>query len=207
MIAAVTAGSSGYLAGRGEKRAIQGEPMGQGEMVAKGEPRSAVAAKVAGASAPPRPPLSVSAVNATVPAALPSAPSLLGPTPPSSAASLPAAHVEPTRASSEGRPASQVAAVAPPPQVLPSIAEQLESIRRARARVQESDGKAALRELDAYEARSPRGTFEEEALALRVRALRLSGDGAGAARELANLASRFPASVHLAALSGPGGAL
>jgi len=104
-------------------------------------------------------------------------------------------------------PVHAQATVAPPPEAPPSIAEQLESIRRARARVQEGDGKAALRELDAYEGQSPRGTFEEEALALRVRALRLSGDGAGAARELANLASRFPTSVHLAALSGPGGAL
>jgi hypothetical protein len=83
----------------------------------------------------------------------------------------------------------------------PSIAVQLESIRRARSLVQEGDGKAALAELDAYETRNPHGTFEEEEMALRVRALRVAGDAAGAERVLMNLESRFPRSVHLAALA------
>jgi hypothetical protein len=92
-------------------------------------------------------------------------------------------------------------AVAPRAQAAPtSIAVELESIRRARALVDEGDPKAALTALDAYAARNPRGTFEEEAMALRVRALRVVGDEAGAERERASLAARFPRSVHLAAL-------
>jgi hypothetical protein len=67
--------------------------------------------------------------------------------------------------------------------------------------VRQGDGKAALSELDAYEAQSPHGTFEEEDIALRVQALRLVGDSAGAARELTELKARFPGSVHLAALA------
>ena len=217
MIAAVAAGSSGYLAGRSQERAIRSEPTGRVEMVAKSEPREALAARAAGnTSAPRSAPLSASAVNAAVPAALPSAASLPaahGETPPAASAGRPTGHGTALESSASSRSGASPGrlrapeAVAPPSEVPPSIAEQLESIRRARSRVQEGDGTAALRELDAYVARSPRGTFEEEALALRVRALRLSGDSAGAARELANLASRFPASVHLAALAGPGGAL
>jgi hypothetical protein len=96
---------------------------------------------------------------------------------------------------------SALIAVAPPAQPAPpSIAVELESIRRARSLVDEGDPKAALTALDAYEARNPRGTFEEEATALRVRALRAVGDQVGAARERASLAARFPRSVHLAAL-------
>ena len=82
----------------------------------------------------------------------------------------------------------------------PSMAAQLESIRRARGLVASGDARAALVELDAYEAQSPHGIFEEEAMALRVRALRLAGDAAGAARERMNLQARFPRSIHLAAL-------
>jgi len=81
-----------------------------------------------------------------------------------------------------------------------SMASQLELIRRARAFVEVGDGNAALAELDAYAAQCPHGTFEEEEIALRVQALRVAGDRAGAARELVNLRSRFPQSVHLGAL-------
>jgi hypothetical protein len=84
--------------------------------------------------------------------------------------------------------------------VAPSIAVQLESIRHARALVAAGDARAALVELEAYETLYPQGIFEEEAMALRVRALRMAGDAAGAERERTNLQSRFPNSVHLAAL-------
>jgi hypothetical protein len=84
--------------------------------------------------------------------------------------------------------------------VAPAITVQLESIRHARALVAEGDARAALVELDAYDTRYPHGIFEEEAMALRVRALRIAGDAAGADRERTNLQSRFPKSVHLTAL-------
>lgn len=211
VIAAATAGSSGYLAGRAHEQALPGEPgAGAAAMAARNTPDTPVTAPGANTTSAPSP---------TVPAALPSSrppPASLGSA--SLRASAPAAHEAPPRAPSEPRAASPRAAVAgdpvsaqassvTPEVAPPSLTAQLESIRRARARVQEGDGQAALRELDAYEARNPHGTFEEEDLALRVRALRLSGDAAGSARELANLKSRFPASVHLAALAGPASSL
>ena len=100
------------------------------------------------------------------------------------------------RRSDEASPAPEAHATT----VAPAIAVQLESIRHARAGVAAGDARAALVELDAYERLYPHGIFEEEAMALRVRALRMAGDGAGAERERANLQSRFPRSVHLAAL-------
>ncbi len=82
----------------------------------------------------------------------------------------------------------------------PSMANQLESIRRVHALVAAGNADAALLELDAYETGCPDGSFEEEAIALRVRALRAAGDAAGAERERRILQARFPRSVHLATL-------
>ena len=103
------------------------------------------------------------------------------------------AHV---RGSDDASPAPEAHAAT----VAPTITVQLESIRHARALVASGDARAALVALDAYETRYPHGIFEEEAMALRVRALRMGGDVAGADRERTNLQSRFPKSVHLAAL-------
>ncbi len=104
-------------------------------------------------------------------------------------------------------PASTTAArstAAPRPTVAasatPSIVGELNEIRHVRSLVVAGDGKGALDALDAYAASHPRGTFEEEALALRVRALRLTGDRAGAERGLRTLETRFPSSVYLASL-------
>jgi hypothetical protein len=69
-----------------------------------------------------------------------------------------------------------------------------------RSLVAASNGEVALDALDAYSASHPVGTFEEEALALRVRALGLIGDLIGAERSLRTLETHFPSSVHLAAL-------
>jgi hypothetical protein len=100
------------------------------------------------------------------------------------------------RGTDDASPAPEVHAAT----VAPAITVQLESIRHVRALVAVGDAHAALALLDAYETRYPHGIFEEEAIALRVRALRMAGDAAGAERERANLQSRFPKSVHLAAL-------
>ncbi|MGA3124846.1 MAG: hypothetical protein ABSF69_29210 [Polyangiaceae bacterium] len=126
-----------------------------------------------------------------------SSPPALAPQPPS-----PVKVASPRSAAAVDRAAFGAAvAVAQAAQAAPtSIAVELESIRHVRALVEKGDSKAALAALDAYEARNPRGTFEEEATALRVRALRAVGDEAGAERERASLAARFPRSVHLAAL-------
>lgn len=100
------------------------------------------------------------------------------------------------RRSDDASPAPEAHAAS----VAPAIAVQLESIRHARALVAAGDARAAFVELDAYETLYPHGIFEEEAMALRVRALRMAGDAAGAERERMNLQSRFPKSVHLGAL-------
>lgn len=89
----------------------------------------------------------------------------------------------------------------PPPRA--SLSDEIDSLKRARTDVLAKNGTSALATLDAYAAAHPRGVLEEEALALRVRALRLTGDTAGAATVLADLRARFPASVHLAALATP----
>jgi len=100
------------------------------------------------------------------------------------------------RGSDDASPAPEAHAAT----VAPAITVQLESIRHARALVAAGDARAALVELDAYDTRYPQGIFEEEAMALRVRALRMAGDAAGADRERTNLQSRFPKSVHLTAV-------
>lgn len=83
------------------------------------------------------------------------------------------------------------------PTAPPSIVGELDEIRHARTLVVSGDGKRALDALDAYAASHPQGTFEEEALVLRIRALRLTGDRVGAERSLQALETRFPKSVYL----------
>jgi hypothetical protein len=82
----------------------------------------------------------------------------------------------------------------------PSIVGELSEIRHVRSLVVAGDGKGALDALDASVASRPGGTFEEEALALRVRALWLAGDRVGAERSLRTLETRFPNSIYLASL-------
>ena len=210
LFAMTTAGSAGYLVGRGSEH--------------EHATVSTAAAPSAGVPATPLAPFSALSSPATAAApgrTLTAAPASSGVDSALAASSYPPM---PVAVSSPpalvGRPSSPVkvassrssaavdrvaisapAAVAPPAQAAPtSIAVELESIRRVRALLDEGDPKAALTALDAYEARNPRGTFEEEATALRVRALRAVGDEAGAERERASLAARFPRSVHLAAL-------
>jgi hypothetical protein len=183
VIATTTAGSAGYVAGRAHEHALQREPT--------------AGAMSATPTLPPRPssdpsPVFVAAPTATSIPLVGDAPPAPSPAKRRTVSSTPAVDA-PVNMQVAAQPRAEVAA--------PSIAVQLESIRRARSLVQEGDGKAALAELDAYETRNPHGTFEEEEMALRVRALRVAGDAAGAERVLMNLESRFPRSVHLAALA------
>jgi hypothetical protein len=114
---------------------------------------------------------------------------------PPEAAAVKERHVEPHPA----RPAGATAH-AGPVSGAPSILGELDEIRQARSLVLSGDGKAAVVALDAYDASHPAGTFQEEALALRVRALRLSGNQVEADRTLRTLEALFPKSVHLAGL-------
>jgi hypothetical protein len=86
----------------------------------------------------------------------------------------------------------------------PSIVGELNEIRHVGSLVVAGDGKGALDALDIYVASHPGGTFEEEALALRVRALRLTGDRIGAERSLHTFETRFPNSVYLVSLEPEG---
>jgi hypothetical protein len=208
-IATATAGSAGYATGRLQERAIQREATAE-----SAAPR-AESHRVLRSLSPSNP----NAASPSLPSAPSSASSLVGsalavtPTPAVHDARPHPAGTEPSSSpvvavdsssgprAAAGRADAPAAVERPPEAMAPSITAELESIRRARAFVEEGDGRAAIAVLDAYETRSPRGMFEEEEMALRVRALRITGDAAGAARELANLQSRFPKSVHLATLA------
>jgi hypothetical protein len=187
--AMTTAVSAGYFASRESEHAHA--------------TASTAPAPSAAAATPLAPSSALSRVDSAPPAPSPA------PTPPtvSSPPALATQALSPMRVASPRSPTAAVrgvvgtpVAVTPPAQAAPStIAVELESIRRVRALLDEGNPKAALTSLDAYEVRNPRETFEEEAMALRARALRAIGDEAGAEREQASLAARFPRSVHLPA--------
>jgi TolA-binding protein len=80
----------------------------------------------------------------------------------------------------------------------PALGEQVSAIDRARRTLGDGDAAGALRELDNYESRFPRGALGEEAEALRVEALLAEGDRAAAARVGARFLAAHPASPHAA---------
>jgi TolA-binding protein len=80
----------------------------------------------------------------------------------------------------------------------PALGEQVSAIDRARRTLGDGDAAGALRELDDYESRFPRGALGEEAEALRVEALLAEGDRAAAAKVGARFLAAHPASPHAA---------
>jgi hypothetical protein len=176
VVAVATASGGGYVAGRMHERLLQAETTQQ-TVTAQPEvaprPHERVTLAI-----PPPPPLPT--VTAEV------------------ASPLPPRLDPPVR--------SRAVAVAPQPTVQatasakPSILDELDGIRHVCALVLAGSGQQALDALDAYAVSHPSGTFDEEALALRVRASRLAGDVLGAERSLRSLETRFPSSVHLAGL-------
>ena len=79
-----------------------------------------------------------------------------------------------------------------------SIASEIESLDRARARLQGGDARAALGALDAYRHAHPTGMLQQEASLLRIEALVRGGDVA-AARQVARAFLRdYPRSPHVA---------
>jgi hypothetical protein len=205
VLAAAMAGSAGYVTGRHDERAIErtnaatASPLGASRTPAT----SALAAPLSPPPATEEAP-APSPAEAIVPrapsqtvATVPRAPSELVATAPNAS---PTADPSPVSTHDAAHDAAHDSPLHVAESPLSSIAEQLASIRVARTCVQNRDGKGALAALDAYAARNPHGTFEEEEMALRVRALRLLGDLAGAARARANLQSRFPGSVHVSTL-------
>jgi hypothetical protein len=80
------------------------------------------------------------------------------------------------------------------------LSEQIRLIEAARAGVAAHDAKAAMSALDAYGAKFPRGSFGQEALVLRIRAVDQSGDSARATALAKSFVTRFPNSPHVARL-------
>ena len=62
------------------------------------------------------------------------------------------------------------------------------------------DGKAASAALDAYSAKFPRGSFGQEAMVLRIRAVDQAGDSSRATALAKAFITRFPSSPHVARL-------
>jgi hypothetical protein len=80
------------------------------------------------------------------------------------------------------------------------LGEQIRLIEAARAGVAAHDVKSATAALDTYAAKFPRGSFGQEAMVLRIRAIDQSGDSARATALAKSFVARFPASPHVARL-------
>ena len=80
------------------------------------------------------------------------------------------------------------------------LGEQIRLIEAARAGVAAHDAKAATAALDTYAAKFPRGSFGQEAMVLRIRAIDQSGDSARATALAKSFVARFPSSPHVARL-------
>jgi hypothetical protein len=80
------------------------------------------------------------------------------------------------------------------------LGEQIRLIEAARAGVAAHDAKAATAALDAYAAKFPRGSFGQEAMVLRIRAIDQAGDSGRATALAKSFITRFPNSPHVARL-------
>jgi hypothetical protein len=80
------------------------------------------------------------------------------------------------------------------------LGEQIRLIEAARAGVASHNAKAATAALDAYAAKFPRGSFGQEAMVLRIRAIDQAGDSTRASALAKSFVTRFPNSPHVARL-------
>ena len=80
------------------------------------------------------------------------------------------------------------------------LSEQIRLIEAARAGVAAHDPRAASSALDSYAAKFPRGSFGQEAMVLRIRAIDQAGDSARATALAKSFVTRFPSSPHVARL-------
>ena len=81
-----------------------------------------------------------------------------------------------------------------------SIAEQIQAIELARQALGASRPAEALRAIEGYRARWPSGTLTPESIVLGVRAKKMLGDEAGAAREARAFIALYPKSRYAAQL-------
>jgi hypothetical protein len=78
----------------------------------------------------------------------------------------------------------------------PSLAAELSAIEKVRAAVREGRARDAIGALDEYQARFPRGAFEEEAAVLWIEALTLGGETAKASRLARSFLETHPRSPY-----------
>ena len=177
IVAVAAASGGGYVISRMHDRAVRAE--------VRQQPSATVGSADAAQVVAPQRPRAVAPAVETVPLA-----------PPSATATPSTPPVE--RHARRHDVTASLPTVAP--SATPSIVGELNEIRLVRSLVVMGDGKGALDAINSYVTSHPGGTFEEEALVLRVRALRLTGDLVGAGRSLRTLETRFPNSVYLESL-------
>jgi hypothetical protein len=97
-------------------------------------------------------------------------------------------------------PTSALTPSAPRPSASVSIADEVRAVDRARAALARGRAGEALRELDRYQARWPRGVFFNEVAVLRVEARLKLGDRTRATREARALIDANPGSRYAARL-------
>jgi type IV secretory pathway VirB10-like protein len=202
-VLAASAGlGTGWVAGTAHQRDVEAAAV----TIQRPVPAAAVA--VAASAAPaqeptPEPPVATPVND------LPDAPVVAPPAPEPAASTAPERKRAPAEAVArapsssppepEPQPAETVAVT--PPSSDSTLSKQLAAIQDARSAVLSKNGRAALADVDRYDREHPDGSFAEEALALRVEALRLMGDEEGARNALERLRTRYPTSVHLKKLA------
>jgi hypothetical protein len=80
------------------------------------------------------------------------------------------------------------------------LSEQMHLIEAARTAVAAHDSPAALAALGSYSEKFPRGSFGQEAMVLRIRALDQGGEAARASALARSFIAKFPHSPHVARL-------
>jgi hypothetical protein len=141
------------------------------------------------APVPPPPVVAAAEPVAVAPAPAP----VLSAAEPAAVVPLPAVQA----ASAAPRARSTAAPASSPPE---DLGEQIRLIEAARAGVASRDAKAALAALDSYTAKFSHGSFGQEAMVLRIRALDQAGDFARATALAKSFVTRFPKSPHVARL-------
>jgi hypothetical protein len=152
-------------------------------VVAVGVVGGAIAVARHGASPRPTPPRSAASV------------SVAAPPPPSAPVVVAEAPVAPSAAPV---PPPSPPAVKSPRPASSALGEQVLELDRARRALAGGDPDGALKKIDAYESRFPRGALRDEAEVLRVEALLAAGDRVAAGRASDRFLAAHPDSPHAA---------
>jgi hypothetical protein len=129
-------------------------------------------------------PVAPSPIAPPLAATSPGAPSIAAPEP--AAPNVPVTRIEDLPSSQASGAASAKATpsprTAPPGELGPSLAREVELVEAARAALARGDASAALRSLDTYDREIPAGTLSPESRVLRIEALVRSGSDANRVR-------------------------